>query len=175
MNIGIDIDNVIANTFVDLSGFFARFMRCETSTQDIVQVMRKRKYLMFIYFMKAWAQRVMTTVSLIDGAAETIETWHKKHRIYLVTSRIRIFNRQTKFWLKKNNILYHELHHAKETTKHKKVADCHLFIEDSIDEAHVLADHAKKVFLFDQPWNRQPIKKPNITRVSSWQEISQNI
>ena len=171
MNIGIDIDNVIADTFKDLSGFFNQFMGKEHSSHEVVSVMRKRKHLMLLYFFKAWRERVMTQVSLIEGAAETIQGWHKEHRIYLVTSRIRLFNRQTKEWLNRHYVPYHELHHAKETTKYEKVKNCAFFIEDSLDEAHALADHCEKVFLFDQPWNRVPLKKSNIIRVSGWQEI----
>jgi len=117
----------------------------------------------------------MSSVSLIEGAAKTIQSWHKDHKVSLVTSRTIIFHQQTKSWLKKQGIPYHELHHAKETTKHTKVTNCQLFIEDNLEEANVLANHCKKVFLFDQPWNRRPLKKPNIIRVASWREISKNI
>ncbi|MBU0502158.1 MAG: hypothetical protein KJ811_02810 [Candidatus Margulisbacteria bacterium] len=173
MNIGIDIDNVIANTYQDLSPFFHDFMGKEHTPFEVVEIMRRRKMLMWRYFFLAWRKKVMSTVSLIEGAAQTIQSWHKEHKIFLVTSRTFFFNHQTRTWLKKFNVPYHELHHAKETTKYKKVTNCQLFIEDNLEEAEILANHCKKVMLFDQPWNRLPIKRDNIIRVSSWTEISQ--
>ncbi|PIS29089.1 hypothetical protein COT42_06210 [Candidatus Saganbacteria bacterium CG08_land_8_20_14_0_20_45_16] len=171
MNIGIDIDNVIADTYTDLSSFFHNFMGKEHTPFEVVEIMRWRKLLMWRYFARAWRQKVMTTIPLINGAAPVIREWYQKHNISLVTSRTIIFGRQTKKWLKEHDIPYHKLHHAKETTKYTKVKNCQLFIEDNLEEALVLANHCDKVFLFDQPWNRQPVKPNNIIRVSSWQEI----
>lgn len=171
MKIGIDIDNVIANTYQDLYSFFDDFMGRKVDPNETVQILRKRKFLMKLYLLKAWRKKVMTTVSLIEGAVETIRDWHKKHSIHLVTSRLALFNRQTKDWLNKHNVPYHELHHAKETTKHKKIINCHVFIEDNLEECEVLAKHCDHVILFDQPWNQSTPLKENITRVKNWKEI----
>jgi len=175
MKIGIDIDNVIANTYQDLYPFFDEFIGRKVTPHETVQIMRKQKVKMWFYFLKAWRQKVMTKVSLIQGAVKTIQDWHKKHQIYLVTSRFNLFNRQTKNWLKRHEIPYHELHHAKETTKHAKVPNCQIFIEDNLEECEILADHCEKVLLFNQPWNQHPIKKKNIIRVKDWSEIPSNI
>ncbi|MFH1542868.1 MAG: hypothetical protein ABIE84_07270 [bacterium] len=172
MRIGIDIDNVIADTYNDLSGFFHKFLKHEVPSQDVVQIMQKRKMLMYAYFFKAWREKVMLGVNLIEGARETIQEWAKEHQIILVTSRFKMFNRQTKDWLAKHQIPYHELHHAKETTKFKKTGETDLFIEDNFHECEVLADHSKKVFLFDRPWNQKTPSKGNIIRVKDWQDIS---
>ncbi|NQT29412.1 MAG: hypothetical protein HQ596_02455 [Candidatus Saganbacteria bacterium] len=175
MKIGIDIDNVIANTYQDLYAFFDSFMKRKSDPHETIRIMRKHKIKMWFYFYKAWRQKVMTKVSLIDGAAETIQGWSKEHQIYLVTSRYPIFNRQTKWWLKEHKIPYWELHHAPETTKHLKVDRCDIFIEDNLDECEVLADHCERILLFDQPWNQKPIKQKNIIRVKDWEEIRKNI
>lgn len=175
MRIGIDIDNVIADTYKDLAGFFHAFLKKEVPSQDVVAEMRKRKLLMHLYFFKAWREKVMLTVNLIEGARETIQEWAKEHHIILVTSRFKMFNRQTKDWLAKHHIPYHELHHAKETTKHLKAGKTDIFIEDNFHECEVMADHAKKVLLFDRPWNQHKTTKPNILRVKDWHEIKKAV
>jgi len=175
MKIGIDIDNVIANTYKDLRDFFDGFMGRKVDPHETVRIMRTQKLKMWLYFLKAWKSKVMTTVSLIDGAAETIRSLHPEHSIHLVTSRLSLFNRQTKDWLNKHNIPFHELHHAKETTKHQKVNKPDIFIKDNLEECEVLAKHCGKVLLFNQPWNQKPIEQSNIIRVSNWKEIRDHL
>ena len=147
----------------------------DVRSEDVVAIMRKERFRMLQYFVKAWRSKIMTTVTLIDGAVETIKEWHKEHNISLITSRYSLFNRQTKDWLNKHGIPFHELHHAKEGTKHKKANGCDLFIEDNLEECHSLVDHCGKVLLFDQPWNRKPIINSQIIRVKNWFEIAKEL
>jgi len=171
MKIGIDIDNVIANTFADLIPHYERFMKQRSTPQQVIETMRRRKLKMLHYYFMSWQKRVMTTVGLIEGSAETIRQWHPDHQISLVTSRLRWFNRQTQEWLKKHNIPFDELHHAKEKSKHTKAKGCDLFIEDNVEECKILADYCERIFLFDHPWNRKELHKKNIIRVKDWQDI----
>jgi uncharacterized protein len=174
MKIGIDIDNVIADTFRDLSGYFNDFMGRKVDASEVVNVFRKEKIKLWRYFFDAWRKKVMTKISLIENSSETIQKWSNQHHIRLITSRFPLFRRQTKSWLKNQAIPYHELHHAKEHEKFKKARDCDLFIEDNFSECEILANHCERVFLFDHPWNRFPTKKKNIIRVKDWSEISAN-
>jgi hypothetical protein len=171
MKIGIDIDNVISNTFSDLADYFNQFMGKSASPEEVVQVMRNEKLKMLMYWFVTWREKLLTKVAPIDGASEVITEWHKTHQILLVTSRLSLFNRQTKDWLKKHDVPFHELHHAKEKTKHKKAPNCDVFIEDNIEECEVLADYCETVLLVDQPWNRRTPSKSNIIRVKDWEEI----
>jgi uncharacterized HAD superfamily protein len=171
MKIGIDIDNVIANTFAELIPYFNRFMGKEFTPPEVIETMRREKGKMLLYYLSAWRNRAMITLSLIDGAAETIRHWHPQHQIKLITSRLPLFNRQTKEWLKKHQIPYHELHHAAERTKYTKAKGCAVFIEDNPAECEVLADHCERVFLFNHPWNSHSTAKKNIIRVKDWAEI----
>jgi uncharacterized HAD superfamily protein len=175
MKIGIDIDNVIADTFTDLIPYYNRFMGREDTPQEVIATMRRRKLLMVRYYFLAWRHRVMTGIKLIDGAAETLRGWAGEHQLKLVTSRLPLFNRQTREWLEKHQVPYHELHHAKETTKYRKAGQCEVFIEDNPEECEVLADHCERVFLFDQPWNRRTFSQQNIIRVNNWREIAEKL
>ncbi|MBN2057429.1 MAG: hypothetical protein JW782_01350 [Candidatus Saganbacteria bacterium] len=173
MRICIDIDNVIADTFNSLIPLYNRFMGREHTAQEVTETMRRNRWKLLRYYFMAWRRQIMTKIPLIDGAAEAIRDWSNDHDISLVTSRLPLFKRQTRQWLSQNQIPFHELHHVKELTKHEKANGCQLFIEDNIRECEVLADHCERVFLVDHPWNRQAVSKPNIVRVSNWQEIRQ--
>jgi uncharacterized HAD superfamily protein len=175
MKIGIDIDNVIANTFQDLIPHYNRFMKRQDSPLEVIETMRREKLKMLQYYFRAWRTRIMTSVSLMEGAAGTIRKWHQQHKIKLITSRLFLFNRQTRRWLKKHDIPFHELHHAKEKTKYQKGRDCRVFIEDNLDECEVLANHCEKVFLIDHPWNQRQPRQNNIIRVKNWDDLQKLI
>jgi len=171
MKIGIDIDNVIANTFIDLAMKFNQYMGQELAAEEVVRVMREEKFKMYGYWFVTWRDKLLSQVSPIQGAQETLSKWSGEHQLSLVTSRLSIFNKQTKEWLAKHSIPYHELHHAKELNKYKKAPNCNIFIEDNREECEVLADHCEKVYLFDRPWNQKELNKSNIIRVKGWDEI----
>jgi uncharacterized HAD superfamily protein len=171
MKIAIDIDNVIAHTFRDLVRHFNEFMGKKHGVQEVVDIMRQDKIKMLGYWFQTWRKKLLTQVTPIEGAIETIREWHPLHEIRLITSRLPLFNRQTKEWLKFHGIPFQELHHAKEKTKFKKARGFDVFLEDNLAECEILADHCKKVFIFDQPWNQKADLKNNIIRVKNWQEL----
>ena len=173
MKIGIDIDNVLAHTFRDLSGYFNRHMglKNETDPQEVVRIMREDKLKMVGYWFATWRKRLLSRVAPVEGALDTLLEWQPAHHLVLITSRMPLFNRQTKEWLAKHGFPYHELHHARELTKHKKANGCDIFVEDNLDEAEVLANHCKQVYLIDHPWNRRSTTKRNIIRVKDWAEL----
>ncbi|MCU0641584.1 MAG: hypothetical protein MUC35_05795 [Candidatus Margulisbacteria bacterium] len=173
MKIGLDIDNVLAHTFRDLAGYFNKHMGLpgETDPNEVVRIMREDKLKMVSYWFTTWRKRLLTQAAPVEGAVETLLEWQPLHQLVLITSRLPLFNRQTKEWLNKHGFPYHELHHARELTKFKKARGCELFVEDNLAEAEILADHCRTVLLVDQPWNRRPTAKKNIVRVKDWAEI----
>lgn len=175
MKIGIDIDNVISNTFTDLHDYFNKYMKMKATPNEVQDIMRKEKLKMWGYWFATWKDRALTKVTVREDAAKTIGEWHSEHRIVLVTSRHAVFNRQTRSWLNEKNVPFHELHHAKERSKHLKANGCDIFIEDNLEECEVLSLHCKKVFLIDQPWNRREIKAGNIIRVNDFFELKAHI
>jgi len=172
MKIGLDIDNVLANTFSELADYFNRYMGREHTPPEVVEVMRRDKLKMLGYWFVTWRDQLLTKLTPLDGAQATVRTWHSRHEIVLVTSRLSVFNRQTRSWLAKHDIPFHQLHHAREFHKYKKAVGCDIFVEDNLEECEVLAGHCPQVFLIDQPWNRRPVRANNIIRVAGWAELS---
>ncbi len=175
MKIGLDIDSVIANTFQELADYFNRYMGREHTPPEVVEVMRRDKLKMLGYWFATWRHQLLTGLTPLPGARETVRRWHASHEIVLITSRLPVFNRQTRAWLAKHGFPFHELHHAREFHKYKKAAGCAVFVEDNLEECEVLAGHCPRVFLLDQPWNRRPAKRSNIVRVSGWAELQAKI
>ena|SRR3989339_358680 len=175
MKIGIDIDNVIANTFDELRHHFNRFMGKEYAAHEIVYALRKNKLKTFFYNVDAWRKKVLETVSPIPSAVDKIREWFLEHEIYLVTSRLFVLKNQTKRWLLKHNVPHHGLFHLKEGTKFKKAKEYDAFIEDNFEECEILAEHCPKVFLIDKPWNRKKSLKKNIVRIKDWEEFKKYI
>ncbi len=175
MKIGLDIDNVIANTFRELAEYFDRYMGKEHTPPEVVEVMRRDKIKMLGYWFLTWRDQLLTRLTPLPGARETVRDWHTRHRIVMVTSRMPVFNRQTKQWLAGQQIPFHELHHAREFHKFKKAGGCDIFVEDNLEESEILAEHCEKVFLMDQPWNRRAPKHGNIVRVAGWAELQSQV
>lgn len=175
MKIGLDIDNVIANTFHELSSHFNDFMGRKFEPHEIVLEMRKHKLKMVFYNIDAWLKGVLGKVSPVKEAIISIREWNKEHKIQLITSRLFILKRQTEKWLKKHDIPYNELYHLKEGTKYKKAKECDIFIEDNLEECEILSNYCKTVFLMDYPWNRKPLRPKNIIRILTWDEIKEFI
>ena len=175
MQIGIDIDNVIGNTFQDLAYYIAKIFGKRIDPIKLVELIRRNTLQTIFFIYKAWRMRLLVKISPITGSAETIRKWYPKHKIILITSRSILLHRQTEEWLKKHNIPYHELLHAKEGMKYKRGKECTVFIEDNQRETEILADYCKFVFLFDYPWNRKSTKKSNIIRINSWPELDNHI
>jgi uncharacterized HAD superfamily protein len=171
MKIGIDIDNVIANTFFELSHEFNRFMGRDIDAARVSEEIRRNNFKLWLYWFITWRKKMLAAVSPIEGAIDTVQELFDEHHIRLVTSSLPIFNRQTKDWLKKYKIPYHELHHTKERMKFEKATDCDIFIEDNLDECEILAEHCEYIYLFDYPWNQRQPKKGNIIRVQNWNEL----
>ena len=174
MKIGIDIDNVIANTFEELRDHFNKFMGHNYEAHEIVHALRANKVKTFFYNIDAWHKRVLEGVSPIAEAVEKLREWTKEHELNLVTSRLFILKNQTARWLSKHSIPYDKLFHMKEGTKFIKGRECQAFVEDNLEEAEILADHCPKVFLIDKPWNRRESGKKNIIRIKSWGEFKEH-
>jgi uncharacterized HAD superfamily protein len=172
MIIGIDIDNVIGDTFQDLTYYIHKFIGKKIEPIKMLEFMRRKTLRTFIFVFKAWRIKLLTKISPINGAAATIQRWHPNHKIILITSRSVIFRKQTEKWLKEHRIPYHELHHAKMGKKYKRGKECNIFIEDNLEECLILSDFCDKVILFNYPWNQSAKEINNIIRVNSWEEIS---
>lgn len=173
MIIGVDIDNVIADTEKELRRVLLETKGIRLNREDITnyslndiggidpETLRE----LLAMFNEG---DVFSGLEVIDGASETLELLMKAHRVELVTSRPEKLRLQTEAWLARNNVPYHELKFA----SHSKVngVPYELFLEDQDNFARELAESGTFVLLFDAPWNRH-VEHENIDRVYSWEDV----
>lgn len=173
MIVGVDIDNVIADTEKSLRRllFDERGIRLDRedissySLEGIAGIGREDLSFLLDRFNNGG---IFLDVEPIEGARETILRLKERHRIVLVTSRPEKVAFITREWLDRNGIPYDELHFASKTKLNGIPYD--LFLEDQDNFAYEIADEGTFVLLFDAPWNRS-VRHVNIERVYSWQDV----
>lgn len=173
MIIGVDIDNVIADTekelrrvLLDTKGIcLDREDITNYSLRNITGVDDETLGEILAMFNDGG---VFEGLDVIEGAKETLGRLVVAHRIVLVTSRPERVRAQTETWLKRESIPYHELMFAQDSKVNGVPYE--LFIEDQDNFARELAEDGTFVLLFDAPWNRH-VEHVNIDRVYSWEDV----
>jgi len=173
MIIGVDIDNVIAETEKELRRVIFEKKGLSLTREDITSysfenvagIEREDLKEIFEMFNEGG---IFLDLEVMEGARETMSLLNEKHRIVLVTSRPACVERHTRQWLEREGIPYDELHFA--TEKKANGIPFDLFFEDQDKFAIELAEEGAYVLLFDAPWNRH-VEHDNINRVYSWQDV----
>lgn len=182
MKIGIDVDNVIADTvpvlLLEINRYYKTDLRAEDiHIYDIHTLLGLSRAEMKPFWIKLYSERKILLCQVIPGAREGIEELRKRYKVYLVTSRFKEYEDDTKRWLKDMDIPYDWLEHVEEKKKHifakeKKIS---VFVEDDLEQAIYMAESGIKVFLFDRPWNRSCDVQRRLIRVKSWAEILEKL
>lgn len=173
MIIGVDIDNVIADTEKELRRLLFERRGVRLTREDITSYSLEniagitRDDLSDILGMFNDGD-IFLNLEAIPGARETLEMLGKKHSIVLVTSRPQGVEGHTRRWLKRERIPFDGLLFATETKVNGTPYE--LFIEDQDRFAVELAEDGTFVLLFDAPWNRH-VEHDNISRVYSWEDV----
>lgn len=173
MIVGVDIDNVIADT--------EREVRRVLEADRGISLVREdfRHYALekmpglgredLDYILGRFRDgSIFLNVPVIDGSRETLGRLMQRHRVVLVTSRPQSVEVYTREWLNKNRVPFHDLHFTPETKVNGIPYD--LFIEDQDNFACEIAESGSYVLLYDAPWNRH-VSHDSMTRVFSWEDI----
>lgn len=195
IKIGVDIDNVVSNSYpAYLERFNTRF-NTNIRFEEIKEFYFLERYIennivsnsveMINFVDEMLLDRDFhLTIKPVDESKRIIADWIKKgFQIHYITLRPVEVLDMTRDWLKKHGFyvkgvkldLYdHTKGFESDVMYKKEVADKYkldVFIEDSLDIAQVMEI---PVFLLDKPWNQGKLKQ-NITRVSSWNEIEEKL
>ena len=190
VKIGIDIDNVLAESYPAYLTRFNSQFGVEIKMEEIREFYfldkyvkdkkkgRRRDMINFIDEMMFDAE-FQTNIPPIEDSIGVIKKWSKLgYQIHFVTARPVTIRKMTEDWLNKHGYmvpgakldLYDNKKHINDTDFKREIADknnINVFIEDAIEIAMGMDI---PVFLLDRPWNRGNLKK-NIKRVYSWAEI----
>ena len=193
MNIAIDIDDTISETFETLLPYAVKYTTEELKKDPKIEITGEYKTHFYIveickwnkieamkFWMKYYAQ-ILREVNPKKFAPEVINNLRDRgHKIYLITARWSLKKDDTKLitekWLKENNIGYDELiMGADEKLKILREKNIDIFIDDGYDNCASVAENSDiKVYMMDSKVNGKH-KHEKIKRVYSWPEIDKLI
>ena len=118
----------------------------------------------------------------LKGAQNAAKYLAKKYKLAVITSRPHIVTERTDNWVNEHfsDLISDIVHtnqfsadHEVKITKSKvcKRIGADTIIEDAIHFATECAENGIKVYLIDQPWNKEVSLHKNITRFHSWSDI----
>jgi len=183
MKIGIDIDEVVTDTFSEV----LKFHNLKKGTSFKKEEMHDyRMWASFPCTREEIEKSLSEMISEghiekylpIEESLESINLLRKNHELFFITARPENHKEQTFNWFDKNipslrdKIFFSEDHfNGKGNAKFKicQEKDIKIMLEDSPNDALQCAQIGIKVILFDKPWNKS-ISHRNITRVSGWKE-----
>lgn len=189
MNIGIDIDDTISETFEALLPYSQKYTIEDLKRKSNINI--NGNYTNHLYienangwndtetknFWKKYYGDILKEVNIKKFASEVINKLRKNgNKIYLITARWDIPNISTKQitenWLIKNNIMYDKLFmNASDKLQLVKENNIDLFIDDSYKNCKKVSENANtKVYMMTSMVNKD-LEDKTIKRVFSWPEI----
>ncbi len=178
MNLGFDIDGVIANFAGPLISTIKKNYGMTLTEKDIYCFDLN----IVLGITKAEETDLITEILKQDlplyvGAKETLEQLSREgHGIFLLTGRWSYLRDTTEVWLKEKSVPYNELHLLNIGKKYQAdIAKLDLIVEDSLEDALEWTRKVKHVLVYDHPYN-QTFNVKNLTkRVYNWSEIYHEI
>ena len=189
MNIGIDIDDTISETFETLLPYSQKYTIEDLKKESKIYIKDEHANHFYIVYMNDWNEKeavefwnkyyseILRKVNIKKFASEVINKLKEEgHKIYLITARWDIPNDNiqeiTKQWLIENNVEYDELIiNASDKLKLIKEKNIDIFIDDSFNNCKSIAENSNaKVYMMTSRVNGS-FEDKNIKRVYSWPEV----
>ena len=189
MNIGIDIDDTISETFETLLPYAQKYTIEELKRESKINMNQDFLNHFYIVYMNGWTKEeamefwskyygeILKNVNIKKFASEVINQLRKEgHKIYLITARWDMPNDNiqeiTKQWLKKNELEYDELIiNASDKLNLIKEKNIDIFIDDSFNNCKNIAENSDtKVYMMNSAVNKN-LNHQKVKRIYSWPEI----
>lgn len=192
MNIGIDIDDTIANTYEILFNYAQNYTIEDLKRSGKIDRNEKLYTHMYCTALHNWTEEeekdffdkyYETILNEVKPKKYSIEVINKlkeeNNNIYIITARFDSdkFNVEetTKRWLEKYGIKYDELFlNIDNKAKIAKENDLDIFIDDSFKNCKELLDIGIKTYIFDTRIN-ESLEYEKLERVYSWPHLYQEI
>ncbi|MBU6501079.1 MAG: hypothetical protein KGJ89_03050 [Patescibacteria group bacterium] len=184
MRIGLDLDDVVADSGAAIIEMHnkkhgADFKKAdfrEFSWEKTWGISREERVKELDEF---FATDQLKKINPVAGSVKAIKAIKAQgHELYIITARETKEREETKLWIEgRFPDAFADVHH---TTFGKKSGICKeleidVFIEDNLATAIDCAAAGIRVFLFDQPWNREGEFPKNVERVFSWEEVEKKL
>lgn len=192
MNIGIDIDDTISNTYDVLMGYAQKYTAEDLKKelkQPEAKILSCNGYCEKFHnwneeetrnFWEKYYSTIIKEVTIKKFAKETIKKLKKDgHKIYLITARFDVLDglikQITLEWLEENGIEYDELiFDAQDKLKKIKEKNIEILIDDAVTNCTQVSEAGIKTYIMDSMQNHgQEIE--NVQRLYSWIHAEQEI
>ena len=189
MNIGIDIDDTIADTFEALLAYSQKYTIEDLKRESNIDI--NKDYLNHLYiesasgwndletknFWEKYYEDILKAVNIKNFASKVINSKRKNgDKIFLITARWDMPNFDTKKltenWLQENNVQFDKLFmNASDKVQLVKENNIDLFIDDSFNNCKQISENTNaKVYMMTSLVNKN-LGDKKIKRVFSWPEI----
>ena len=189
MNIGIDIDDTIADTFEALLAYSQKYTIEDLKRESNIDI--NKDYLNHLYiesasgwndletknFWEKYYEDILKAVNIKNFASKVINNKRKNgDKIFLITARWDMPNFDTKKltenWLQENNVQFDKLFmNASDKVQLVKENNIDLFIDDSFNNCKQISENTNaKVYMMTSLVNKN-LGDEKIKRVFSWPEI----
>ncbi len=193
MNIGIDLDEVLADFLPALIAFhnatyqtslvrenFSSYRFWEVWGDTREEAIEK----VYEFYQTPYFQQI-TPVNESKRELEKVKLARPKNSFYVITSRQEDISEATKNWIGHHfqNIfsgIFFTNHYSRSGKVKTKKEFCEtleidLLVEDSLDYALECFTPSRKILLLDCPWNQKDFLPAGIQRVYSWKETAEEI
>lgn len=189
MNIGIDIDDTISDTFETLLPYSQKYTIEDLKRKSNIKLKNNFKDHFYIEYANEWTEEeakkfwdkyyieIIKQVNIKKFASTVIKKLKEEgHRIYIITARWNTVGTETadvtNQWLKDNNVEYDELYiNATDKLQLIKEKNIDIFIDDSFKNCKQVVDNSNtKVYMMNSRIN-EAFNDEKIQRVFSWPEI----
>ena len=189
MNIGIDIDDTISETFETLLPYSQKYTIEDLKRKSNISLSGDFSDHFYIVHVNGWNEKealvfwekyyaeILRELNIKKFAAETIKRLKKQgHKVYLITARWTMRAESvegiTEQWLKENNVEYDELIlNASDKLSVAKEKNIDIFIDDSFNNCKSIAYGTNaKVYLMNTRMNEK-LSDKKVKRVYSWPEV----
>lgn len=191
MNIGIDIDDTIANTYEVLFNYAQNYTindigkSIENVNRNIITHMYTKTFHNWNddedkEFLNKYYEKVLLNVLPKMYAVDTINKFKENgDKIYLITARLLSnkfdVEKYTEQWLEKYNIKYDKLIiNAQDKVVVAKDNNIDIFVDDSIKNCMEMSKNNIETFIMDSIVNKE-FEDKSIKRVYSWPHLYQEI
>ena len=191
MNIGIDIDDTICNTYEIFLPYLKKYMEEELGREYYFDLNDKSDYYKLVKRFgitededsKFWEKYFPCIIEDVVPKSNSVEVIKKikeeGNKIFLITARYAVegydVEGKTREWLEKNNILYDKLiinsHNKLEIAERENID---IFIDDSIRNCSMLLEGNIKTYMYTTEYN-EFFKNEKLNRVYSWNEFYEMI
>ena len=189
MNIGIDIDDTISETFETLLPYSQKYTIEDLKKESKIDFRADLSNHFYIVYMNNWTENeainfwnkyyaeILKKVNIKTFAADVINKLREQgHKIYLITARWDMpgdnVKELTRKWLAEKEVKYDELIiNASDKAKLVEEKKIDIFIDDSFNNCKSIAENTNsKVYMMTSRVNGN-LNDDKVKRVFSWPEI----